>query len=837
MGGGMQHSIGVLVKGNDALTSSLHSASSALDAFGKSAEEAQSRVNGLQTPNMDTAGLKKSGKDLTALGATGMAVGGAIMAGMGVSVQSATAFGKEMATVATMVDTSKVNVDALGQQMMTLGAQYGALPTDTAKALYTTMSAGFADTTDATILMTGAMKLAKGGVAGLEPTVDGLTSIMNSYGMKASEVGTLSDQMFVATMAGKTTIEELAGSLGKVTPLASSMGVGVDELLGSVAALTLGGMGTAEAVTSLRGVMSSVMKPTKEASDMAKELGIGFDAATLKSMGLQNWLAMVAEKTGGSQEKMAVLFGQVEALSGVLALTGPQAGQFAGVMDQIGNSAGAADAAFQKVNASAAAGFDRAAAGAEALKITIGNQLLPTINAMSDSFSGIASGFQTFADAHPILARLAVVLPTVIAGVVGIGGALLVLVPIVISAMAAINLSTGGWILIIGGLITAITGLVMYFSTSSEEIGDSMSWLTDIWDGVKAAFMALVTPIAYGLGFLAGIFTMVWQKLADYTNQVWPMIKQVIMGVWNAIMYLLQPGLDALYNLMVGGWNAILALVNGTWEAIKLVVVTAWNIIYESLAMVWNLISGLFKTFLQLLTGDWSGAWETLKATALAVWENIKGIFGSIISYFTGMAQTFWDAGKGFVNAIWEGIKAAWGSLVDGVSGMLSDLRDLLPFSDAKEGPLSNLTGSGGAFVQTFANGISGAADYAVSALSSVLGTLREFLPFSDAKKGPLSELTKSGASLLPTFAEGIQNGGKSPANAMSEAMGAISMEPPAPSRYAGEDQAGSAGKTSVTFAAGSIVVNIAGDRPLSDLEDELAAIFGRLALRMGGSV
>lgn len=831
---GMTHSIGVLVQGAQSLVAPLAQATGAMDKFIAKGKEANASFDAnLGKPQIDTSGIDNLNMKIAGIGVAAAAAGAAVIAGLSTTITSATAFEKEMALVSTMVDTSKVNMGALSKEVKSLGAAMGVMPVDTAKSLYTTMSAGFAESTQATILMTGAMKLARGGGAGLNETVDGLTSVMNSYGMKADEVTGLSDKFLTATFAGKTTIAELAASLGKVTPIASSMGIQIDELLGSVASLSLGGLNTAEAMTGLKGMLTAVIKPTAEAKKAAQDLGISFDASAIKSMGLQKWLVQVADKTGGSAEKMGQLFGNVEGLSSVLALAGPQADTFASIMGQLGASAGATEVAFEKVSASASAGFDRAQASVESLKISIGEVLLPTVSGLDEAFSSAAQGIVGFAEAHPIFGRLAVVLPTVVAGVAAIGGAGLVAAMGIKAAMASFAIGLGPILLIAGGIAVAITALVMIFTTSSEDIGESMSWLTDVWEWTKGVFMDLAGGLAYGLGYLAGIFEMVWGKVASYTAEVWPMIKQIIMGAWNAVMYLLRPSLNALSAIFSGVWNAILAIVTGVWNAIYITISTVWNAVYEVIALVWNLISGLFKTLLQVLTGDWAGAWETLKATAVAVWENIKAIFGTIVGFFTGMARTFWDAGVGFVNAIWEGIKSAWGAMVDGVSDMLSDLRDLLPFSDAKEGPLSNLTGSGGAFVKTFATGIAGAADYAVGALSGVLSSVRELLPFSDAKRGPLSDLTKSGASVISTFADGLMSSKGVSAGGSTSFM-QISMEPPAMPTYG--DRPSQTSSQSVVFQPGSIVVHVSGEQALDDLETRLADVFSRLALRMGVS-
>ncbi|MEA3458765.1 MAG: hypothetical protein U9R21_08835, partial [Candidatus Thermoplasmatota archaeon] len=52
--------------------------------------------------------------------------------------------------------------------------------------------------------------------------------------------------------------------------------------------------------------------------------------------------------------------------------------------------------------------------------------------------------------------------------------------------------------------------------------------------------------------------------------------------------------------------------------------------------------------------------------------------------------------------------------------------------------------------------GIISGVSKTVDAVKGALGTVRSYLPFSDAKVGPLSDLTASGAALMTTFEKGM---------------------------------------------------------------------------------
>ena len=103
------------------------------------------------------------------------------------------------------------------------------------------------------------------------------------------------------------------------------------------------------------------------------------------------------------------------------------------------------------------------------------------------------------------------------------------------------------------------------------------------------------------------------------------------------------------------------------------------------------------------------------------IWDAITGVVSAIRDFFVGMHQRFYDAGRGLFGAIIDGIKSRAQEIWDAVKAIVSKVRDLLPFSDAKEGPLSRLTQSGRSLGDTFAAGIASSGDAVRSATSRML--------------------------------------------------------------------------------------------------------------------
>ena len=163
-------------------------------------------------------------------------------------------------------------------------------------------------------------------------------------------------------------------------------------------------------------------------------------------------------------------------------------------------------------------------------------------------------------------------------------------------------------------------------------------------------------------------------------------------------------------------WTAALLANPITWVVVA--VIGAVALIYK----YWEPISGFFVKL-----------WDAVKVGAGAAWEWIKGVWGSVTGWFgrlwTGVESFFsnlslFDAGKAILTTLGEGILGAGGWLLGQIESVFGKVRGLLPFSDAKEGPLAALTASGKSIMGTLGEGVRQAGPQALQRpLARALGT------------------------------------------------------------------------------------------------------------------
>ncbi|APQ73361.1 phage tail tape measure protein [Clostridium botulinum] len=193
------------------------------------------------------------------------------------------------AKVSTIADTTKVPIENLKRGVIDLSNKTGMSTKELNESLYQAIS-GSVDTAKAVDFLDVAVKAAKGGFTETSTAVDGLTTVLNSYGLEADKATDISNQMLITQNLGKTTFGELASAVGKVTPIAASLGVTTNELFSSLASTTAQGLNTAESVTALKAAMSNIIKPSKEAGEAAEQLGIDFSVSALQSKGWMGFL-------------------------------------------------------------------------------------------------------------------------------------------------------------------------------------------------------------------------------------------------------------------------------------------------------------------------------------------------------------------------------------------------------------------------------------------------------------------------------------------------------------------------------------------------------------------
>ena len=289
--------------------------------------------------------LRAQGAAQNAGNALRNAIGGL---GLATTAASVAAFvGKqitELDAAAAAVRTLGVDSDELVPRLRALSVELGnnISAVELTKAAYDVASSGFATAADATNILRASAQGAKGGFAEVGDVASAVTGVLNAYGKTSAEAGLLVDQ-FVQTQAdGVITVRQYAAEIGNVASIAAASGISIQELNAAIATATLRGVPVAQTFTGLRQAISSIIKPSEQAKDLAESLGLQYNVGALRAKGFAGVLADVQAKTGGATDKLAVLLGSVEAQAAVQPLLNDNLIKYNELLGRQAQAAGAA---------------------------------------------------------------------------------------------------------------------------------------------------------------------------------------------------------------------------------------------------------------------------------------------------------------------------------------------------------------------------------------------------------------------------------------------------------------------------------------------------------------
>ena len=426
------------------------------------------------------------------------------------------------------------NMDAdalkgLTNDLTAIGSKSAAGPLAVAAA-YNDVAGGIANAEARMPVMQKAIALAEAGQADLGTATNGLVKIMNSYGFAVSKAATeeereadisqkaawASDVMTQAVGMGVGSMEEFVSAMSSISGLASSVGIGFDEIGSTMAYMTATTDTAATAGTKLQSFMIALQKPSKELSAALASVGIASGSAMLEEYGLAESARIVQSAFAGNQDAMVAAMGRAEAMQAVLALTGDSYSEFA---HQFGESMKGITAASQAIQMeSYESKLGRLQAASDTLKIQMGDD----INAIKGFFVDMQAGFLSD-----------VVVPFMSSPVGGVFQR--------IAAFAGI--AAGGVLRLGSGVLNTATQLVTLTSTISNAGGitklfsSTLGTLKNAVTGIGSSLMNLIAPLwakitatftatAAESGFAAAL----WATAGALWAVLWPVLAVVAAG-------------------------------------------------------------------------------------------------------------------------------------------------------------------------------------------------------------------------------------------------------------------------------------------------------------------
>lgn len=505
------------------------------------------------------------------------------------SVKAITNFGKTLVTLAADAETTaaKVNTllstgtdtEAYFEEMMDASTKTGVAMTEFAEAVYSAISASV-DQADAVAFTTEAVKLAKAGFTSTTTAVDVLTTAINAYGLSAEDAAHLSDVLITTQNLGKTTVDELASSMGKVIPLASAYGVNIENLSAAYAELTKGGIATAEATTYLKSMFTELADEGSTVSDILKnQTGLSFSKLMASGMSLGDVMDILMASVEGDATAFANLWSSTEAGTGALALANAGAEEFNETLNQMENSAGATNTAYETVSNTFNEKTEKMKVAAQNLGIAVAQEVLPSLTGMVEKLTEV---FQNASEkAAPAIEQLGATIYSatqwcsehttvlgLLAAAVGIVAVAVTAYNAVQAVKAAMNAaeatSLGAliaakmadaaatlaalapYILIVAAIaavIAIVVLLVKHWDEIKEKAAEVASAIAEKWEEVKTAMAEKIASI---VSDVTSKFNEIKTTISTKLNSAKATVENIFTSIKNGITEKIQAARDAV---------------------------------------------------------------------------------------------------------------------------------------------------------------------------------------------------------------------------------------------------------------------------------------------------
>lgn len=594
-----------------------------------------------------------------------------IIAGLGAATKMSVDFNSAMQSSARTLDLTADETAKLSKEVLIMAPALGLMPTEFAKVA----------------AEAGKLGVVKGEIADFGKVLATLSTIsdvpIQDFTKKAGTIKTVFNQNTKEFELFGAAVNSLDDKIGGTTPnileftsrvgaVGKNMGLTAGEVAAFGAVFETVGISPERASTAFQnfaGQLFTIQSATPKAKAAFESMGYSADTFG-KTMAANPKQALTdfLEKINGIQDPvkksqlLVEIFGKSS--SAEIASLATQAGKLGDAFKIAGDDT----ANLAKMTAEMGNKMKDPAMQAKVLQaqfaaigIQIGSILVPVLTQVLALLTPLATSFSAFLTANPEWTKFFVVAATGLAIIGPLASAFATLIGIVTTVGGAIG-TVSAIIASMGGVMATLSLIAGTVGTALAAFGAAVFSIPAAIAAAVAAIIALTfniggsrdAAIAFGAYLLDGLFTAI----------------DTVTGAFNTFSQGLADGVSNAFNTALNvGQTAMQGLVSHAQSTVQ------------------SIIMGF-----QTLQGGITSA--------------VQGAIQSSVSAIQGAANTFFSAGAGLMRAFADGVASSASAAYASVQSAVNNVRNLLPFSPAKEGPLADLHKSGAAFFKTFASGL-----------------------------------------------------------------------------------------------------------------------------------
>ena len=596
-------------------------------------------------------------------------------------VKTAGDFDQSMAQVKAITGSTGEDFEKLRDLAIDLGAKTAYSAVECADAMTEMGKAGW-DTNQILDGMAGVLDAAAASEEGLASVATIVADAVSGFGLEASEASRVADVLAHAANAGTIDISDLGETFKYVAPMAQSMGLSLEDVATAATAMSMAGIKGSQAGTSLRRMLTNLVKPSESVAAAMDELGISITNDDGSFLSLNEIIDVLRVSFDGLTDDQKAYYAATLAgangQSGLLALLNLSAEEYAHLSEEMNNCTGEAERTATVMQDNLNSKVEQLGGALESLAIKLGDILLPKLKELIEKVTGVVEKFtQAPKPVQELVVKIALIAATV-GPVLMVFGKLTTTLGQSMQAFstmgkgilnfvnqAKLGVGAGGKLAAaIGGIsapvvavvavIAVLTAAFVHLWKTNEEFRNKV---TAIWDSVKAKFSEAGQKITDAINSLGFNF----QGLGDAIKAAWDWFCNALEPLVSGIVQNIATSLKGTIDIVTGIIQTISGIIkgfkDGDWSLALEGLKTIWDGIWAKLTAPVNAVIEIIGGYLEMFGTSWEEVWTGIKDFFTGVWEGISSFFTDTWNGIKTTFENVWNAISNTISTVWEKIK------------------------------------------------------------------------------------------------------------------------------------------------------------------------------------
>lgn len=263
------------------------------------------------------------------------------------------------------------------------------------------------------------------------------------------------------------------------------------------------------------------------------------------------------------------------------------------------------------------------------------------------------------------------------------------------SQVATLAAVSAQWLLLAVRQALATLGLTLYATALRVGRVAVLAWTAAQWLLNAAMTANPIGIIIVVIALLVAAIVLAYTKSETFRN----IVDGALKAVGQAALWLYENALKPLFAFWVWGFGVLMAAIKIWWSFVT----AAFGFVVDAAVWLWNQLLASFNAiktafdtvvtkvseFVGMVIGFFAGLATSVGNKIGNLISFVTGIPGKITSALGNLGNLLKDAGGKIVQGLIDGIDGMIQKLKNKVGQMTQGIRDFLPFSPAKVGPLS----------------------------------------------------------------------------------------------------------------------------------------------------